>query len=59
MGGEATSAREARDLVASKRDTQGHWKLENTFNGRFIVDIEAKGEPSRWITLRALRVLNA
>ena len=52
-------AREARDLVAAKHDAQGRWRLENTFNGRFVVDIEAKGQPSRWITLRALRVLNA
>ena len=28
-------------------------------NGKFVVDIEAKGEPSRWVTLRALRVLKA
>ena len=52
-------AREARDLVAARRDAQGRWKLGSTFNGRFVVDIETKGQPSRWITLRALRVLNA
>ncbi len=52
-------ARAARDLVAARPDAQGRWKLGSTFNGRFVVDIEAKGQPSRWITLRALRVLNA
>ncbi len=52
-------AREARELVAARRDAQGRWKLGSTFNGRFVVDIEAKGQPSRWVTLRALRVLNA
>jgi hypothetical protein len=51
-------AAEALDLVASKQDTEGRWKLQDSFNGRFVADIEAKGEPSRWITLRALRVLN-
>jgi len=51
--------REALDLVASKADAQGRWKLQSTFNGRFVVDIETKGEPSRWITLRALQVLQA
>ena len=51
--------REALDLVASKADADGRWKLQSTFNGRFVVDIETKGEPSRWITLRALRVLQA
>jgi hypothetical protein len=52
-------AREARTLVASKADDQGRWILKDTFNGRFWVDIETKGEPSRWITLNALRVLNS
>ena len=49
--------REALDLVASHADAQGRWKLQQTFNGRFWVDIETKGEPSRWVTLRALEVL--
>lgn len=48
---------EAVDLVISKQDDQGKWKLENTFNGRFQVNIERKGKPSKWITLNALRVL--
>ena len=52
-------AREALDLLAAKQDVNGRWKLQDTFNGRFVVDIEAKGQPSRWVTLRALRVLNA
>jgi hypothetical protein len=48
---------EAVDLVVSKQDDQGRWKLENTFNGRFQVDIEQKGKPSKWITLNALKAL--
>ena len=52
-------AREALDLVASRADAQGRWKLHQTFNDRFVVPIEAKGEPSRWVTLRALEVLRA
>ena len=51
--------REALDLVAAKADAQGRWALQQTFNGRFVVDIEVKGEPSRWVTLRALEVLRA
>ena len=50
---------EAFELIAAKRDESGRWRLENTFNGRMVVDIEAKGEPSRWVTLRALQVLGA
>jgi hypothetical protein len=48
---------EAVDLVVSKQDNQGRWTLENTFNGRFQVNIEQKGKPSKWITLNALQVL--
>jgi hypothetical protein len=52
-------ASEALDLVASRADAQGRWKLQQTFNGRFWADIETKGAPSRWVTLRALEVLRA
>ncbi len=48
---------EALDLVISKQDEQGRWKLERTFNGRFLVNIEQKGKPSKWITLHALMAL--
>jgi len=43
---------EALRLVAGKADAQGRWKLGSTFNDRFLVPIEAKGEPSRWVTPR-------
>jgi hypothetical protein len=48
---------EAVDLVVSKQDSQGRWKMENTFNDRFHVSIEQKGKSSKWITLKALEVL--
>lgn len=48
---------EAIDLVVSKQDSQGRWKLADTFNGSFQVDIEVKSQPSKWVTLNALRVL--
>jgi hypothetical protein len=44
-------------LILSKQDDQGRWKLENSLNGKMWVDIECKKQPSKWITLRALRVL--
>jgi len=50
---------EAIDVVVSRQDDSGRWTLANTFNGRFQVDIEEKGKPSKWITLNALRVLKA
>ena len=48
---------EAVDLVVSKQDNLGRWKLERSFNGRFQVNIEQEGKPSKWITLNALTVL--
>jgi len=47
----------ALQLILSKQDAQGRWKLENTLNGKMWADIEKKGKPSKWVTLRALRVL--
>jgi hypothetical protein len=50
---------EAIDLVASKRDGEGRWLLETQYPGRMPVETdEGEGQPSRWITLRALRVLD-
>ncbi|HEX3043994.1 MAG TPA: nitrogen fixation protein NifH [Bacillota bacterium] len=48
---------EAITKVISKQDTQGRWLMVNTFNGRFLEDIEEKDQPSKWLTLRALMVL--
>ncbi len=48
---------EAVDLVVSKQDEDGKWKLEDTYNGRFQVNIEQKGKPSKWVTLNAVRML--
>jgi hypothetical protein len=47
----------ALGLVLSKQDTQGRWKMEYTYNGKMWADVEEKGQPSKWVTLRALRVL--
>lgn len=49
---------EAIDLVASKRDADGRWPLETRYSGVMPVEMdEGEGAPSRWNTLRALRVL--
>ena len=49
---------EAIDLVASKRDGDGRWPLETRYPGKMLVETdEGEGRPSRWNTLRALRVL--
>jgi hypothetical protein len=47
----------AMDLVEGKQDQQGRWKMEHSYNGKTLADIEEKGKPSKWVTLRALSVL--
>ena len=49
---------EAIGIVESKRDADGRWQLEHAFHEELVVDLgEAVGQPSRWITLQAMRVL--
>ncbi|MEW6034497.1 MAG: nitrogen fixation protein NifH [Chloroflexota bacterium] len=59
--GRARDSRLARalELVESKQDGQGRWRMEYSYNGKTWADIERKGQPSKWVTLRALRVLKA
>jgi hypothetical protein len=45
------------DLILKTQGPDGRWLLMNTFNGKMWVDVEEKGLPSKWITLRALRAL--
>ncbi|MFW9814211.1 MAG: hypothetical protein ACFFF9_17240 [Candidatus Thorarchaeota archaeon] len=45
------------DLVLKSRNSEGTWDLKDTFNGKMFCEIDEKNKPSKWITLRALRVL--
>jgi hypothetical protein len=50
---------EAIALVASKCEGDGVWPLETRYPGVMPVEMDqGEGHPSRWNTLRALRVLN-
>jgi hypothetical protein len=50
---------QALDLVEAKRQPDGTWLLENTHPGAVHFELEdGDGRPSRWNTLRALRVLD-
>ena len=50
---------EAIEVVGSKRQPDGRWPLERIHVGRVHFEIEGDvGTPSRWNTLRALRVLD-
>jgi hypothetical protein len=48
-----------RPLILAKQDEQGRWPLEHDGNwrGQGLVTVEKVGQPSKWITLKALRVL--
>ena len=49
---------EAVEVVRSKRQPDGRWLLEGIYPGRVHFELEdGVGRPSRWNTLRALRVL--
>jgi len=49
--------RDAVEILLQKRQGNGTWILEGAPIGRMQTNIEAKGKPSKWITLVALRVL--
>jgi hypothetical protein len=50
---------EGIELVRSKRQPDGRWLLDRIHPGRVHLDMEGEvGAPSRWNTLRALRVLD-
>jgi hypothetical protein len=49
---------EAIEVVESNRDPDGRWPLQNVHDGEAHFEIEdGAGTPSRWNTLRAMRVL--
>lgn len=49
----------ALDTIRQKADSSGRWKMEYNYTGKTWGDFGRKGQPNKWVTLRALRVLNA
>ena len=47
----------AMELLHSRRRKDGTWPVQNKHAGRVFFDMEKTGGPSRWNTLRALRVV--
>ncbi len=48
----------ALDLVENRKGSDGRWKREKVWPGAIHFDVDdPEGQPSRWITLRAMRVL--
>jgi hypothetical protein len=50
--------RDALDILMKKRRKDETWPLQAKHPGQTHFDMEQTGKPSRWNTLRALRVLN-
>jgi hypothetical protein len=48
---------EAIDIVRRGRREDGRWPLQHSHKGKTYFELERIGAPSRWNTLRALRVL--
>jgi hypothetical protein len=49
----------AIDWLLGLQDARGRWPNRYAYNGKTWVDFEQQGRPSRWVTLRACRVLRA
>ncbi|MDH3493790.1 MAG: hypothetical protein OEM82_09590, partial [Acidobacteriota bacterium] len=47
----------AIDLLIKKKGKDGRWRLGAKHPGQVHFEMEKAGKPSRWNTLRALRVL--
>ena len=48
---------DAIDVVRGSRGEDGRWPLQHVYRGKTFFEMERLGGPSRWNTLRALRVL--
>ncbi len=49
----------AVEWLLGLQDERGRWANRYAYQGKMVVDIDAPGAPSRWVTLRACRVLKA
>ena len=47
------------EWLLSKQDEAGRWKNQYSYSGKLWADIEPQGSVSKWVTLRACRVLKA
>ena len=50
-------AQDAIDVLRERRRKDGRWPVQHTYSGKVFFNMEPIGGPSRWNTLRALRVL--
>jgi hypothetical protein len=50
-------AQDAIDVLNQRRLDDGRWPVQHKYSGKVFFELETLGRPSRWNTLRALRVL--
>ena len=46
-------------IIREKQDEAGRWPLEYEYTGKTWGNFGEKKQPNKWVTLRALRVLNS
>lgn len=49
----------AVDWLLAQQDDRGRWVNRYAYAGKMVVDVDVPGQPSKWVTLRACRVLKA
>jgi hypothetical protein len=55
--GRERKLRPLAELILSKRDREGRWPLEYSYQGKTWFDLGPKRAPNKWVTVRALRAL--
>ena len=48
---------DALEHIEKKRLKDGRWKMDDSLNGKMLANVEQRGRPSKWVTLRAMIVL--
>lgn len=43
--------------IVTQQNAEGRWSNRYSYAGKTVVDIDRPGEPSKWVTLRACRIL--
>ncbi|MGA3030224.1 MAG: nitrogen fixation protein NifH [Candidatus Limnocylindrales bacterium] len=45
--------------LLARQDAEGRWANEYAYVGKMVANVDREGRPSKWVTLRACRVLKA
>jgi hypothetical protein len=45
------------EALVQKQNERAQWRLEHSLNAELVIPLEPQGEPSRWLTLNALRII--